>query len=146
MIDKTVIAIFSLFLVVSAAVAIDSFFVEYIESWGNIVEEGAALNLYEDFNREKRASKVNWGSLSKNTFTIHRLYAWNNSTESIKLELDTGNYRPLEAEKYLELTWNCSGYILDISEKICVELEMYVFNNASNISFSFDIIIRGVTI
>lgn len=110
----------------------------YLLSTGRVVTVNLTCSL----------SEIDWGRLyPDSTKTVPVLVTSTSTGTNISLTLSTQNFNPIEAEQYLNLTWNREGAILAPGESANATLTLYVSPLIANItSFEFDILLTGVEI
>lgn len=87
---------------------------------------------------------INWGTLFPNSTSTYQVFACNNGTVPITLNMITENWNPPSAQQYLTLSWNYSGIVINPNQTLPITFSLYVSENVSGISdFSFDIVIIG---
>jgi hypothetical protein len=103
------------------------------------------LGLYWDNACSNATVAVDWGQLSPGAASSVTLYVQNQGSSAIKLNLTTRNWNPGNASKYLTLTWNREGQVLEPQTVVIATLTLSVSADISGITdFSFDTIVIGI--
>lgn len=105
----------------------------------------ANIGIYWDANATKRVNSVSWGVLTPGGQPAKSVvYVRNEANASTVLVLNTANWNPTNASKYLTFTWNAQNTTLDPGSIVMVNQYLAVSPNAKGIStFSFDIVFEG---
>jgi len=87
---------------------------------------------------------INWGDLTPGGNNCIECYVKNIGEAISSLSLETANWFPNEATKYIALSWDYDGQSLKVDEIIRVTLTLTVSEKISEITeFFFDIVIIG---
>jgi hypothetical protein len=105
------------------------------------------VNIFSGNSFNNSLSSIDWGTLEPGANKYIECYVQNTGKTEAILTLETDNWIPREATKYITLNWDYKGQKLKINEILSVTLILSISKNIQGISgFSFDIIIIGSTI
>jgi hypothetical protein len=103
------------------------------------------LGLYWDNACTNTTVGVDWGLFSPGAASSVTLYVRNEGSSAVKLNLTTRNWNPANASKYIILTWNREGQILEPQAVATGTLTLSVSLDTRGIAgFGFDTVVIGV--
>jgi len=86
---------------------------------------------------------INWGVLSPGDEKSVTVYIRNNEDSYATMSLNTDNWNPSNAQRYMNLYWNCPSKIMS-NGVVPVQLTLQVAESITAVAiFSFDILIIG---
>jgi hypothetical protein len=113
-----------------------------IPSTGNVKTSG--INVYWNSACTNETTSIIWGALNPNSSKSYTVYVKNNGTVPLTLSMTTSNWNPASVASYIDLSWNCTGYILSQSSVTAAHLTLTVSPSATGFTnFSFDITMTG---
>ena len=102
------------------------------------------VNIYLDRSLNNPLTSINWGNLKPGTIKNIKSYIKNTGQSKVTLHLQTSNWTPPQATKYITLTWTYTDQQLDSNKVLPVTLTLTISENIQEITgFTFDIIIIG---
>ena len=102
------------------------------------------IGVYWDSNCTDEVSTIMWGTLEPGSSRNVTVYVRNEGNTAVVLSLNTTNWVPANASKYMSLSWDYPGQRVNPKEVIQVTLKLSVSPEISGITtFSFDIVISG---
>jgi len=109
--------------------------------------ETIGIDIYADANFTIPLVQINWGNLAPSQSKDYIAYIISRSNVPITLALSTDNWNPLEAKKYLTLTWDYNQNIIASNNQTPVTLTLHVDPTITGIdTFTFDIIISAISL
>ena len=106
--------------------------------------KGFGIGIYWNQACTNRTSSIDWGLIqadSNNTITV---YIKNEGNSAASLSLETSNWTPSIALRYMSLNWNYSGQVLSEDQVIPLEITLTISPTIYGITnFSFIIIITA---
>lgn len=119
----------------------------WTEALSNTVSVNVAsvvIGVYWDTRCTSPVTSIDWGTLYPGETKSKLIYVRNEGVGRVTLTLETRNWQPPEAEKYISVSWDYNGRSINPGEVISINLFLSVSPNISGITdFSFDIIISG---
>ena len=116
-----------------------------IPSSGTITVKTVGITAYWDENCTDEVLEIRWGDIYSGTTKSCITHLRNEGNVPIVLSLNSSEWSPSNAEKYIGLDWDYNGTKIHPTQSIKVELILSVSSNISGItSFSFQIIITGI--
>lgn len=113
-----------------------------VTNTGNLKTAGVAV--YWNKNGTNETRSIDWGTLNPNSTKSFTFYVKNNGTAPVVLSMSTGNWNPSNAQGYLPLNWNCTGWSLNATDTVGATLTMSVLPDITGITnFSFEITLTG---
>ena len=107
--------------------------------------KAVGVAVYQDPELTVPLTEINWGILEPGEAKNHTAYIKNESNVPITLVLITENWNPLNASKFVALTWDYDGQLLEVDGFVEVTFTLVVDSAISGIdTFSFDIVIVGI--
>jgi hypothetical protein len=108
------------------------------------VVSSANLAVYSDSQCTSALTSINWGSLSPGGNTSVTVYVKNTGNVALILSFSTSNWSPLNATRYLTLTWSYTGARFNPSSVLPVVLTLSVSPSIQGIdSYQFSVNIMG---
>ena len=102
------------------------------------------VGVYWNQNCTETVTTIDWGMLEPGESKNITIYLKNEGNTPINLSLNTSNWNPAEAEKYISLAWTISGENLQPDQALPTTLVLSVKQNITDVTtFNFDIIIMG---
>lgn len=95
-----------------------------VPSLGNIRTVGVAT--YWDRELENKTERINWGQIWPGKSSNITLYVKSISNVKTTLSLNASNWKPAGLSKYMNLSWNYNGTIVEPGEVIQVRLTLSV--------------------
>jgi len=109
--------------------------------------ETVGVGVYWDSGCSNRVSSIDWGTAEVGSVKTVTVYIRNEGNAAITLSINTTNWSPSTASKYISLSWNYDGQPIDPNQVIQVTLTLSVSSSITGISsFSFDIMITCVEV
>lgn len=109
-----------------------------INSFGELHLIG--VEAYWDQNCTDIVRWVDWGIIEPGDNSTVSFYVKNKGTNNATLSINASNWEPLNASRYLTLSWNYSGAVLQPEQLVPVTLILNVNINVTGFEFfSFDI-------
>jgi hypothetical protein len=106
--------------------------------------KAAGVGVYWDSSCTSAVSSINWGVLDPGSTKQVKVYIKNEGNAPLKLSMVVSNWNPSSASRYITLTWNLEGYLLNSASVVSAVLTLSVSSSVSGITnFSFDITISG---
>jgi hypothetical protein len=106
--------------------------------------KAAGVGVYWDGSCTSAVSSIDWGVLDPGSNKQVKIYIKNEGNTPLKLSMTVSNWNPSSASKYVTLSWNLEGYVLNSGSVVSAVLTLSVSSSISGItSFSFDITISG---
>jgi len=106
--------------------------------------KAVGVAVYQDPALTVPLTEISWGILEPGEYKNHTAYIKNESNVPITLALITENWNPLNAPKFIALTWDYDGQPLQVDGFLKVTFTLAVDSAISGIeTFSFDIVIVG---
>jgi len=120
---------------------------------GEVRVVGVGVGVYWDSNCDNRVDFLSWGKIvvnpligevSKNVTVCVR----NEGSAPIVVRLNASNWSPANVEKYVRLSWDYDGRVLDSDETVTVTLTLSVdsgiwFESPRIQDYSFEIIVSA---
>ena len=114
---------------------------------------GVGVGVYWDRNCDNPVNSISWGKIvvdplkpeaSKNI----TVYIKNEGYYPIVIKLNTSSWSPPSAQKYIRLSWDYDGHVLNVDEKVKVTLTLSIdskiwFESPIIKDYSFNIIISA---
>jgi len=114
---------------------------------------GVGVGVYWDSNCDNLVDSLSWGTIvidplrhevSKNV----TVYVKNESNNPVVISLDISDWSPLGVEKYMRLSWDYDGRILDVDDSISIMLELSAgtqiwFESSRIQEYAFNIVIMA---
>jgi len=115
-----------------------------VPSTGNVSIIGS-LGAYSDSGCQTPLTSVNWGAMLPGGTATQTVYIKNLGNINAALSLSTAGWNSTTASSYLTLSWNLtSNYLLQASKVVHAVLTLAASSSAaSNMSFSFNVVITG---
>ena len=108
--------------------------------------KGFGAGIYWDQTCTNTTLSLEWGSIDAGSNSTLTLYVRNEGNSPSLLYLETSNWTPSIATRYLSLAWNYSGQVLKVGEAIPIELTLTVDPTIAGITtFSFTLMITTKT-
>jgi len=105
------------------------------------------IGVYRDRSCSSKVSSIDWGTAEVGSVKTVTVYIRNEGNAAITLSINTTNWSPSTASKYISLSWNYDGQPIDPNQVIQVTLTLSVSSSITGISsFSFDIMITCVEV
>ena len=102
------------------------------------------LNVYWDINYTTEVTNFDWGFIDSGESYNFTVYVRNEGNQPLNLSLTTYGWNSVEAETYINQTWNREGYILNKEETIDILVVLTIDVNIENVtSFSFTTLVGG---
>jgi len=102
------------------------------------------IGVYWDRSCSSKVSSIDWGTAEVGSVKTVTVYIRNEGNAAITLSINTTNWSPSTASKYISLSWNYDGQPIDPNQVIQVTLTLSVSSSITGISsFSFDIVMMG---
>jgi len=113
---------------------------------GSPAEESLLAGVFSDSECKTTLTDLDWGSLFAGESTTRTFYIKNTGDSSFSMNISATNWNPIEAEEYLQLTWNHDNKtVLSSLNVVPVAFTLYVSPLVSGItSYSFDIIVTAI--
>ncbi|MGB9693302.1 MAG: hypothetical protein ACPLYF_00495 [Fervidobacterium sp.] len=112
----------------------------HIHSVGNI--QTISVQIKDD--NGNILTSIDWGTLTPNSTKNFHVFAINNGTVPITLNLLTENWNPTNASNFISLSWDYLGDTINPGMQHPIIFTLTVNPDVSNISsFSFDIVIQA---
>lgn len=93
---------------------------------------------------ELNVSSLDWGVLSPGSYKSLGVLVNNTGQLDAVLNIKTQNWEPLEAEQFLNLTWDQEGSVIGPGKSVAASVSLKVSPWIQNITaFSFDIVINA---
>lgn len=103
------------------------------------------IEAYQDPYLTIPLTNIDWGILDPSESKNYEGYVKSNSSVPIILKMNVTAWNPIEAEAYLNVTWNLEGHSLDPDQSSHVMFTLSVSPVIENITdFAFDMILYGV--
>ena len=142
---NSLIVLFVVFSLIVVSVLAASLLMAYqtIPNQGNVKAVG--VGVYWDEGCVNNVTFIDWGFLEPGTAANHVVWIRNEGNTPIVLNMTVENWSPSNVSDFLDLTWDYSGQVLDVGQKIRVGLILSVSSGVSGVDeFSFDIVIVGM--
>jgi len=120
---------------------------------GEIRIIGVGVGVYWDENCDNPVDLINWGKIVINplkteTYKNLTVYVRNEGSHPIFLKLNMSDLRPQRLEKYIRITWDYDGEILNAEEPVKGTLSLHInssiwFEFPRIEEFSFNLIITA---
>lgn len=112
-----------------------------IPSKGEIATIG--INIIDE--NGQTIKEIDWGKLYPGSSKTFKVYAYNNGSIPVILDLTTEAWNPPIASDYILLTWDYNGTTIEPGKKIPITLTLTVVPSISGIrNFSFLIVITAI--
>lgn len=119
-------------------------FLDTVSVVENVEAPKVTVEIYSDNACTVPLTSITWGSIEPGGSSTAVIYVKNLGDRSVRLYLNTQGWDPSDAAKYIRLSWNCTGTVLDPSRSIPALLTLNVLANATGVSdFSFQILITA---
>ena len=136
-------------LLLVASAALSGFFVSGLLTTRKILSSTGSVKtinveVYWDLDCTQVASSLDWGSPKPGDVIYRTIYIKNTGSVPMTLHLNCSGWNPSGVEKYLMVSWDRQGAILNIDEVVQAILKLSVSSTVSGITdFSFNIVIEG---
>jgi hypothetical protein len=109
-----------------------------IQNTGTI--RGLGVEVYWDPLGVSKVTTIDWGTLSPGDFRGTTIYIKNVQNTNCTLSFNTTAWNPVNASKYLLLSWNYTGAVLQPSKYVVVQIRLLVDTAIKDVhSFTFTI-------
>jgi len=106
--------------------------------------KAVGVGVYWDSSCSSKVSSIDWGTAEPGSVKTVTVYIRNEGNTAITLSMDTTNWSPSTASKYIGLSWNYNGQAVNPNSVIKATLTLSVSSGITGISsFSFDIVMMG---
>ena len=107
-------------------------------------EPSIEIDVYSDASCTQVLTSLQWGFIEAGSSAYNTVYVKNSGDGGVILSLTTDNWTPVEAEDYMDLSWDYDFSPLSSGAVVEVTLELEVSSSIGGIDdFSFDIIVVG---
>jgi hypothetical protein len=115
-----------------------------LPSRGNIKTIG--VGTYWDANCSDKVSSLDWGIMEPGSSKNVTFYIRNEGNADIILSLNTSNWIPPDASRYITLSWDYDGRPTHLNEALQVMLTITVSATIGDINtYTFDVQIKGTS-
>lgn len=119
-------------------------FLDIVSVVENVEAPTVTVEIYSDETCTVPLTSITWGSVEPGGSSTSVIFVKNLGDRSVRLYLNTQGWDPSDAAKYIRLSWNCTGTVLEPSRSIPALLTLNVLTNATGVSdFSFQILITA---
>lgn len=106
--------------------------------------EVIGVSLYWDNACQNEVKSIAWGPIYPGTSIDRYVYVKNQGNTAEMLTMSYSNFIPSMAASYFSLVWNCSGYVLSLTDVPCAKLTLSVRQNITGVQdFSFGIVVQA---
>lgn len=114
----------------------------------NIVESVEApevtIEIFHDSQCTNPVSSIDWNLIEPGDTYSAMIYVKNFGDPGVTLFLNTQNWDPSEASRYISLDWNYTAVVLEPGESVPIQLTLTVSPDATDITdFSFEIVVTS---
>lgn len=96
-------------------------------------------------NLECDTPSINWGLLGPNETKIQIIKVRPTGNVPVTLIMNTSNWSPINASRYIVITWNYTNSVLEPNIWVSFELKLYILPTIEGIkTFNFDMNLIGV--
>lgn len=103
------------------------------------VKASAELEIYE-FDGVTIQTRLPWGTVGNGTYTNQSIVE-NLGSVALTLDMTTD-----EAYTWLELTWNCTGYVIEPEARVGIEWTLTLTDAPTKTPFDFNIAVTGTEV
>ncbi|MEM3054657.1 MAG: hypothetical protein QXM52_02995 [Candidatus Bathyarchaeia archaeon] len=106
--------------------------------------KSVGVDVYWDSSCTNPVSSIDWGEMVPGSSKQFTIYIKNNGNVPLRLSMTVSNWNPPSASTYMNLSWNCEGYVLGAGSVVSAVITLSVSSSITEITnFSFDITIAG---
>ena len=103
------------------------------------------VKVYWNSGCTEEVTRIEWGIIEPGSVKEIRVFVKNTGNVNIILSLETKNWNPSNASKYITLTWNYRRQTLSPNKYISLKLKLSVSPKINGMrDFSFDTLITGI--
>lgn len=113
-----------------------------IPNTGTVTAVG--VGVYWNSACTSNVTSIDWGTLTPSSTVSKMIYIKNEGNKRISLSMTMANWNPTSASKYITLTWNRQGTVLEAGQVVQATLVLSVSPSITGVTnFSFEITITG---
>ena len=117
---------------------------KYRSIWNNGTIKAIGIEVYQDANATIPLTNIEWGYLDPGENKSVTIYVKNEGSMDVTLSKYEDAWEPIEAGKYVSLTWDYDGYTLEPSGVYSVVITLNVDEAVEDVtSFTFSVTIVG---
>ena len=121
---------------------------------GEVKVIGVGVGVYWDSNCDNPVANLSWGKIVVNPLVPEAsknvtFYVRNEGSSPVVIRLNATSWSPSRVERYMRLSWDYDGRVLDVHETVRVRLLLSVdsgiwFESPRIQEYNFDIVISAV--
>jgi hypothetical protein len=95
---------------------------------------GKSIDVYTDATCKNRLQSIDWGTLAPGENETCNMYVRNEGANATTVTLNLTDWNPPEAPNYMNIQWSYTGYPIQSSQIVAIQLTLMVYSNITGIT------------